>query len=459
MARRGTYKHSQGAIAIAIFAFVLTAVPKINVRVGPVPMYFMDLLLIVVIYYAVRRPGFAGQARPFGTVVLVLFLLAIAGEMVGFIYTGSVFDHTYIIIRTVLAFLVFYATGQLIRSVEDLELVLKALALGLLVTSSLMILTSIPQTREPVAALILNNNFLDPAGTRISRFYIDTGDSGIRGRTLVGVSIMGASFINMIWPLVAILYVWRQPIGKWRNIAMIACFLAPMGVLMSYSRGPIIGSILIILATLLLGLHLIRKGVLRPLIAGVVVVLLVGVDSNAFFFDRLVNRTNAVLNNPFEDDRESERILAYVEPFEHVVERPEFLLLGQGNAIHRSRNVVPEMAGKASHALFAVAYYSHGMIAAFLYMGLLISMFYYTMRHMRFRQSGEGLYLSQALFASTLGLLPWALFGHAMVSTPRGAMMLFFLLGLMTTLRHFPLEASRPQAKKVENGYSRHIAV
>ncbi len=459
MARRGAIKYSQGVIAIAVFAFVLSCVPKMNIRVGPVPLYLIDLLIILISYYAIRRPGFGAAGRPFATIVVTLFLFALAGEIVGFIYTSAVFDHAYLMARTALAFLVFYSVGQLIRTPQDLLLVLKGLALGLIVTSLLMILTSLPQTRTITADLVLNNSFLDPAGRRVAQSYLRDGDTGVRGRTLVGVSIMGASFINIIWPLVAILYVWPRDIGVWRKVAMVACFLAPLGVLMSYSRGPIIGSILIILATSLLGLRYIRKGILLPLAISAGLVLSVGLDSEAFFFDRLINRTAAVIDNPYADERESERILAYVEPFEHVLEHPEFMLTGQGNAITRSRTVVPEIAGKASHALFAAVYYSQGMVAAILYMFLLFSMFYYTLRHMRMRNEGPGAMLSQALLASSLGVLPWAVFGHAIVTTPRGAMMFFFILGLLSCLRHFPLTSRNPQMKGGAYGYRHPVAV
>jgi len=434
-------RYSHGTIAMAVFVFVLTAVPKINIRVGPVPFYLIDLLIVLVVFYASKQPSFGPNKRPFQWIVLTLFVFAMVGEVVGFIYTGSVFEHSYMAARLTLAFLVFYATGQLIRTSEDLELIIKAAALGVIITASMMILTSLPQTRGIVANLILNNTFLDPAGKQVAKSYLDAGDSGVRGRTLVGVSILGASFINMSWPLAALLYKWPGQIGRWRNIAMLACFLAPMGVLMSYSRGPILGTILIILFTLFFGLRKIRKGILTPVGFGIALVLLIGVNSEIFFFDRLTNRTAAVFDNPLADQRESERLLAYVEPFEHLIENPTFLVSGQGVGIFKARaRVIPEVADKASHALFAISYYSNGMIAAFLYMFLLFSAFFYALQNVRNRRYGFGVGLSHACLATTLGLAPWAMFGHAMVSQPRGAMMMFFVLGLLTTLRHFPIQ-------------------
>ena len=451
--------HSNGVIAMAAFVFMLTAVPKMNIRVGPVPLYFIDLLLVLVIFYACKRPGFGRTPRPFGWIVLTLYGFAMIGEFVGFIYTGSIFEHAYQAARITLAFLVFYATGQLIRTPKDLEFVVKSIALGVIVTASMMILTSLPQTRDVVVKLFFDNTFLDPSGDTVAIKYLSKDDIGIRGRTLIGVSILGASFINMSWPLAALLYSWPGPIGRWRTIAMIACFLAPMGVLMSYSRGPILGTIIIIIFTLLFGLNRIRKGIMLPVIVGTTLILFVGVNSQIFFFDRLTNRTAAIFEDPFSDERESERILAYVEPFEHVIENPEFLISGQGVAISKIRRVVPEVAGQASHALFAISYYANGMVAALLYIFLLGSAFYFALQHVRTRRSGIGQYYSQALLLSLLGLAPWAVFGHAMVTQPRGAMMFFFILGLLTTLRHFPVQSHSSQIQRTGHANGRHITV
>lgn len=452
-------RYSNGAIAMAVFVFVLTAVPKLNIRIGPVPLYFIDLLIVMIVYYASRRPGFVSGGRPFQGIILALFVFTILGEFVGFIYTGSLFEHVYQAGRMTLAFLVFYATGQLVRTSEDLELVIKAAALGVIVTASMMILTSLPQTRDFIAGFILNNTFLDPAGQRVAESYLDRGDSGVRGRTLVGVSILGASFINMSWPLAALLYSWPGPVGRWRTVAMVACFLAPMGVLMSYSRGPILGTILIILFVVFLGLRRIKKGIMLPVGFGILLVLMVGVNSEIFFFDRLTNRTAAVFDNPLADERESERLLSYIEPFEHLAEHPIFLVAGQGIAINSSNKVVPEVAGKANHALFAISYYANGMVAALLHMFLLISAFFYALKHVKGRRSGIGQYFSHALLACVIGMAPWAIFGHAMVSQPRGAMMFYFIFGLLTCLRHFPVHSNITQHKETGHAYGRHSTV
>lgn len=429
-------KYSNEALFLGLFVLILTSVPKLNIRVGPVPVYLIDFLVIFLCYLAFKRPKFEGQPRPFWIIVVILYCFMLIGELVGFIYTGSIFNHAYLIIRMTISFLTFFLIGQLVRTADDIEVVLKGAVIGLITTALTLILSSIPATRPFIANFVLDNPMLDPAGESIAEIYLSLSDTGQRGRSLIGVPTISGSWINMIWPLAALLYRWPCEIGVWRKVALFACLLAPLGVLMSYSRGPILGMILLIIASIIFGLKHIRRGILVPLTLGVFGILMIGINSQVFFFDRLINRSTAAIENPLNNEQESERILSYIEPFDHVLEKPSFLFAGQGYAILRSNAVIPEIAGKANHSLFGVAYYSNGMIAAFLYQFLIANALFFAFWHVtRRRGTFAGLY-SQALFASILVIVPWSMFTHAIVSAPRAAMMFFFVVGLLTTLRH-----------------------
>lgn len=420
----------------AIFVFVLFAVPKLNFKLGPVPVYIIDLLILALILKALSLPAFRTRRMFSATVKMILFL-ALTSELIGVLTFGTFRDTLYISIRTCLAFSVFFITGQMVRTPQDVSVILRAAVLGLLVTASLMILSSLPMTRTLVVDMVFSNPFLEPASEGVGAHY-SAGESGVRGRTLVGVSILGASFINACWPLAALLLRWPWRLGPvWRGITLAACMLAPMGVVMSYSRGPILGSLLILLTVLIYGFKYVRRGILLPVAVSTTVILAVGISSQLFFFDRLSNRSQAILENPFQDERESERILAYIEPFQHVAGKPQFLVLGEGVTVRYSDSwVVPEQAGKATHATFAMAYYSYGMLAALLYGLIMLRALHATGKLARRKHSFTGL-LSQSLLLSAIALLPWVAFGHAPVSTPRGAMLFFLVIGLISSLANF----------------------
>lgn len=451
-----------GVELFAVFVFILIAVPKLNVKIGPVPFYVIDGLIALLLIQAQRLPSLPQGRRPFSGTVQVLFFLAVTSELLGGFRFGTLSESGYIIARTCLVFSVFFITGQLVRSAADVEVVLRAIVVGVIVTASLMILTSLPQTRAATIDFAFSHRFLEPASNKVVESYLGAGETGVRGRTLVGVSILGASFINICWPLAALAWLWPWRMSAtWRNLAFIACLLAPMGVLMSYSRGPILGSFLIVVAAIVFGLRRVRRGIVWPIVVGTLLIATVGIGSQLFFFDRLVSRTQAIFDAPLADERESERILAYSEPFAHVVEKPLFLVVGEGITVRYTD--VPfgvEQRGKATHAVFAMAYYAYGMTAAILYVLLLARAFAFLAAHAIARDNKVHTMMSQALFASLVGLLPWAAFGHAPVSTPRGAMLFFLLFGLISGLEHFRAPTYRPQQNPLESHVTRrHSAV
>jgi len=449
-------RSTPGIRLFAVFVFVLMAVPKLNFKMGPIPIYVIDILIVMLLCKALNLPPFRTR-RMFAGTVKVILLLALTSELVGLVTFDTFQETVYITIRTCLAFSVFFITGLIVRTPLDVSLVLRAVALGLLVTASLMILSSLPMTRGYVSDFVFSQRFLEPATEQIGR-HLDTGDSGIRGRTLVGVSILGATFINVCWPLAALLLRWPWPLGSiWRSIAFAACVLAPMGVVMSYSRGPLLGTVLIFVTVLIFGYRYVRRGILLPIAVGTTIFLTVGISSQIFFFDRLTNRSQAIFENPFQDERESERILAYVEPFQHVIENPQFIVLGEGITVRYSNSsVIPEQAEKATHATFAMAYYAYGMLAALLYWSIVLRALYLTSLLARRKRSLTGL-LSQSFLLSVVALLPWIVFGHAAISTPRGAMLLFFVLGLISSLTHF-YAATRPVKSAKRRPYVQHRA-
>ncbi|MEM9341980.1 MAG: O-antigen ligase family protein [Pseudomonadota bacterium] len=437
----------------ALFAFVLTAMPKTNLKVGPIPIYLVDVLILMLIFAVpARPPAQAGRLMFAGTVTLIM-MIAMISEASGALKFGTPLDSAYIAGRTLLAFSVFFLVSNYIRSIHDMQIVLKGAVAGLLVTASLMILTSLPMTRAQVSDLIFSQRFLEPAADSVSGILADSPDRGVRGRTLIGVSIIGASFINACWPLAALLLRWPGHISIWRNVALIASILAPLGVLFSYSRGPILASALIVVAAILLNLRHVRRGIVLPVLVGITIVGSVGIGSQLFYFERLENSFQAIFDNPQHQQSESERLLAYSEPLGHVLNHPSFVLFGEGVAVRYSGATSrSDQYGQATHSVFAVAYYSYGLIAAVLYISLILrSLMHSGHIAISYHRTFNG-FIAQAVFLSILALTPWTLLGHAPVSTPRGAMLFFLIIGLATTLTR--ITVPKPVTRLVQSNYA-----
>lgn len=460
-----TAGRTAGVGALAVAVFLLFAMPRLNMRVAGIPIYFIDLAVFMAVLYgltaALRESARELTPRyPFGGMMLLLAGFAVIGEIVSLLYGARALEPIYLTMRTVLAFSLFFAVPYLVRTQEDIRLVAQAATLGLLITGTLMVLVSLPMTR----GFVINNIFsipqLEPATERLTERYLFVRDpeTGTRGRSLVGVSIVSATFVNLAWPLAALLLVGRFRLGPvWRALALAAVFLAPLAVLMSYSRGPIAGTVLVLLAALLLGVGRLKRALIVPVVATVGFVGFVGVGSQLLMMDRLVTRVSVMVDDPTRDYGDAARFLAYVQPFEHVFENPQFLVLGQGAAL--SRTGEHAMRGQADHALFAAAYYTRGMAAALIYMFLIVAGLYYANRHRGRRGWDPGGLYAKAMFLSLLAIIPWALFGHMITTDVRGMLMFSLILGLLASLRNFPIATRDDLPDDRPAAYSRPAAV
>ena len=427
-------------VLLCITVFLLTGMPRAGVKLGPIPFYFIDIFVAATFFYALKVKANHSFRHPFSGYIMVIGFFALLGEINTVFYSGDVIRPVYSFIRTALAFSLAYSASRILQTEDDMVNVTKAAILGIGLTSLLMVFSSLPVARGLVASTVFSIPFLEPAAGA-AREYAQFSEFSTRGRSLVGVSILSGAFINTFWPLIALFLKMPGSPGTWKNLAGACVFIAPFGIVMSYSRGAILGLILAVGGLFFFGSSRSRRGVIIAVICAVSVFSFVGWDSDLFYFDRVVERTNAMLNNPYGDVRESERILAYSQPFKHVLENPAFLIFGEGTSIGKT-GVTAEQSGQATHAVFAQAYYSYGMVAAFTYLLMAISVLRYLLYQItRKRPPGmiTPLYY-QSLFAGFLGMLSWFVFGHAAVSSPRGAMLLFLLLGLIASLKN--VEAS-----------------
>lgn len=430
-------QRTKGIGLVALLAFLIFAMPRANIRVGPVPVYAIDMVAALILIYASYMGNAARMIRyPFRMIVVAMVFLCVISELAAILYGGRPIDAVYLAARFFLAHAILLAVPLMVRSPADIELVLKAIAVALLINAGLMILTSLPMTRRIAMTTVFSITMLDPASDQVLRNYLYEidGDAGARGRTLVGVSIIGATYASIAWPLVAYLRSGDFNLSLlWRGVSYGAVLLAPMGVVMSYSRGALAGAVLVVLAVLVLPGGRLRHNIIQPILYSVAVVAVVGAGSTIFFFDRYVSRFAAVIENPVADVRETDRLYSYVEPFAHVLENPQFLLFGEGTSIGRAG--LGEQLGAANHSLLGAGYYGHGMIWTFLFLFLIVAAARFLNRQRRVWRGHHGQYWPQALLLAYVPIFTLAAFAPGLANHPRSVMMYFLLLSLIVTCK------------------------
>lgn len=433
----GVRKRKMGLYLLFLTVFLLFAAPRLGVKLGSVPIYAIDILLALTLLQAIRFGRRLRWSRV-SKIVLVILTLALISEIGGVLRFGIVLEPAYMIARTFLAFSLFYSLQKLVSDSAELRMVMLVAVAGCLVTALLMILSSLPMTRGVVTSYVFSNQYLEPATDTIVEL-LNRGVGGMRGQSLVGVSILSGAAINIGLPLA--LYLIRIPgdDSNWpKLLARAYLVLAPFGVVFSYSRGAILGLVLIVLGIVIFAKGRLRTAMVASCVVSIIVLNYVGWGADVFYFDRLEVRTSAMFSAPTEDVRETERLYAYIEPFEHVINNPSFLLIGEGLAStklgYQFRDVIVESGDFATHAVFAKAYYKYGMIAALLYVFALGFALLTTFRIASREKELVRVSQARVVFASLLGIIPWFLFGHAAVSQPRGAMLFVFVLALSSVI-------------------------
>ena len=427
---------------LCIMVLLLFGAPKINIKLGPIPLYLIDVFILLTMYYARSLPKLTYKL-PYKNLIQFILFMIILNEFLNGLRIGTLIQPIYLMFRMSLALSLFFTVPKIIRKPEHLTTILKYGLIGAFITATLLITSSLPMTRG-FSTLILSNPILTPNAVSLSTSILEAGDSGIRGSSLIGVSILSGAFLNVIWPLLFLLFSFFKPKGILKYIFIITIALVPVGVIMTYSRGAMLGLILVLIGIIFFQKGKYRSIVLVYLIGGYISFSFIGFDSKYFFFERVVERTEAALNNPYDDERESERINAYVQPFEHVLNNPFYFFIGEGWARKKVKNAEvldgnEKRGDRSDHAVFAVAYYAYGMITSFVLVFLYFLLTKYTFKIMNMTPNNNlfSSKLTRVLFILLIGFFSWFSFDHGALSDARGSMLMFFVYGLVASLRNF----------------------
>jgi hypothetical protein len=449
-ALRQSVQESQKKLALRFLMltiFVLTTFPLLSYKVASVPIYAIDILIFLTWVYA-QRLGSDRRKLPLQGYVTFILIAAVLSEFIASLSLGTLLQPLYIIVRTALAVSLFFSTPKIIQTKSDLEAILKAALIGSTVNAFLMIASSLPQTQGIIASYVFRWSFLIPSADNIALQY-GNADAAMRGQSLLGVSILSAAFLNTFYPMVFVLRDNQKLSILWKRLINAAMFLIPLGVVLSYSRGAIMGLVMIVGVVLALNSGKVRQPVLIGVAASILLFSWVGWGSEYFKFEWLQTKNSYQLARFDTNTYITQRTNAYTDPFLVIRDHPSFIFLGEGFA--RDKVGAPSVASQyAVHAVFGAAAYGYGLLAAFAYMLLLFNGLRIAWRYAWNSAKDQFIYVfSRAMLASLFGFSSWFFLGHAVVDEPRGAQLLFFIFGLVASLPNIapktePVEEKTP---------------
>lgn len=428
---------------LGLAVFFVTTLPLARINFGPVPFYFVDGFLLVLLWLSLNRPKVRWQkpAKRLALISAFFFLSVCAGEIRGMISYQFFFPGLYMIFRFGLGISLVISLPRLVNTHQDFQVVLKAAVVGMLITSSLTILSSLPPTRPFVAKTIFSNRLLTSTGADdlYKRDPFMDSDAGSRGSSLAGsVNITGA-FICALWPLAFLAHQKLRYSKKWKKMALLACIITPFGALATYSRSAWLGVSLI---TFLIGFYGYtgrRRFIFLVVALAISIVSIIGTGSRFFQIDRVIIRTKAALIDPTGSSYEYERFLSYSEPFTHLIDNPDWAVAGAGSAGTKMFNrrvllkMIYDQHGLATHSSFSMAYYNFGVPGVVFWIFLIwcaLTLILSNIRQTTMYDREERL-TWQAFLSTWFGMTPWLLFGHGATASARGSMFFFCIVGIL----------------------------
>ena len=404
------------------------------------PLYFIDILSLLVIFAGYRHMGAMFRRHKKIFIVTILFMLSLLPTTFAEYFRMGFAEPTYLLGRAFLHVIAMWPLAGLLRNPAYLKRFLMGIAGGCLVTATVATLNSLPVTGPWVRAHIFTIDILFP---KFQRFMGDSElmmifDEGLstRGNALIGKSnVVGGVLIVMLPFIVGMLANVRlNPLL--RTFFNIATVIIIISLLSTYSRLTYLA-----MAATFLGYFLYDRKefsrrflpVMSILVAGI---LFVGIQSTFFKFEFLIDKFD--LTNERYQGTNMARLYSYTRPLRLVMSDPSYIFRGAGIAHRKLRedqsdaNILVLTEGE-THSVFGASIFKRGLISMILLFYLCFLLIKQTYRSMRYakRQRLSSEWMISAGFISFMGLAgPWLL-EKFFVDKPSGHMFLFMYFALI----------------------------
>lgn len=397
---------------VVIFTF-----PKLNFNIAGIPFYIVDLLILIN-WFFLQSNTFKRIDKSFAYIIVPMIFFVVLSEVLACFILDYSIEPFYTLIRTLIIYSLLFLLYRRISNADDFYRSFVWVVRFSVITVLLVTLSSLPATRDIIAKNVFENSFLDPAKGFLDKWdRHDDVEDLIRGRSLIGVSIISGYYLTFIYAICLLLLKLSKRTFDKISLNIIR-YLIILGVLFTNSRGPII-TLSVLLIVEFIYLNVINKvtALIQLLLLLFVLSFLYSSDDVNYFFNRsIVGFEKLSDTEEGLGDSEYERLYAYIEPFE-VIQRNSFLVFfGLGVS---DRNIIDyEGRNLSDHAVFASAIYSYGLIFASLFFVLLI--------FLSFR-----IFISYSVYQPNLlqifvVIFIWQLLGHAIISETRGLSILIF---------------------------------
>ncbi|MEM6328245.1 MAG: hypothetical protein AAF791_14110, partial [Bacteroidota bacterium] len=353
-------------------ALLLTSAPLARIYVGPIPINFIDVLVVGLfglMWAGLIKPISLKRSSPVPLLVLLYFLFLLGAWIRELTEYKLALEPLYMLIRFSLGMSMVVLLPYIIKNRRDLDGVLKMTMIGITFASAFAILYSLPQFG--IVRLFLNEgSVLFPGRARakldnLAMVRVDRAMSPIGGPNVT------ACWFVLWFPLA--MMVWRTKIwgNRWAAFAMVVTFLTLGGALLTYGRSTLLA--LVLVAAVVIGFRLFRSWLtMASLVFGTVVfVLVVGLASSQFDFDLVVMKFERMLDDPTVAHTDAARIASYTTILPFLEENPVWFVAGMGVMGNRGvrlglleqGDLILRLENGEIHSMFAASFFHYGFLA------------------------------------------------------------------------------------------------
>ena len=100
-------KHTTALKFLCITVLVLFGAPKINSKIGPLPLYLIDFLILLTLYHARKLPKLSYKL-PYKSLVSFILFMIITNEFLNGLLIGTLIQPIYLMVRMSLAVSLFF---------------------------------------------------------------------------------------------------------------------------------------------------------------------------------------------------------------------------------------------------------------------------------------------------------------------------------------------------------------
>lgn len=436
------FSQCQRAILV-LLVMTITVVPYVRVKVGPIPIYAVDVVTAIALWLVWRQKlekqekfwqHSPNVALLTGTYVSFVVLTALHE-----IWLYGVFlEPIYLLTRNLLSVTPIFLISHLWRDETDLKSLSKSLIVGLLMTSVVTIAFSLPGIGSVIRSTLFQIGWLFPPRIGIAaEIEVETV---VRGSSLYGGTNPTGCALMVFFGLVYGIARSRGLINSlWQKLALIGLVLTPFAVLMTYSRGAYLSLFLVAAVMVWRSYAGSRRLVTAISLILVLTIVSVGASSDYFYFERITER-NISLDESEVGASERARIRAYTKLVPFLRDNPRWIFVGAGDTAKKltrrgrvsKRDLVLSFSDGRIHSFFAAVFYNRGL-GALLSSVLLIAIVFVRSeanRRQAYRLPASTRWLSYVLPLVFVAIVPSILTEHFFVTSIPGHGLLFLILGL-----------------------------